>query len=118
MKILFRYLRHNPIHEDGSHLKEFLSGKETWERYLVRMERNSSWGDHLILKALCDAVGITIVVFNISNDDIRRTELVPKVNDKSDDTQFFLGHLGEYHYVSLRPKMWERTWPLSEYLAF
>ncbi|XP_061175918.1 uncharacterized protein LOC133184861 [Saccostrea echinata] len=105
-----KYLRQNPEQEDGSHLRNFLSTKETWEQYLCRMERNSSWGDHLTLKAISEAFGTTIVVFNIGKD-IRRTELVPTAPGKSSDTQFFLGHIGEYHYLSLRPKTWEKTWP-------
>ncbi|XP_062613070.1 uncharacterized protein LOC134274844, partial [Saccostrea cucullata] len=109
------YLRQNPEQEDGGHLRDFLSTKETWEQYLYRMQRNSSWGDHLTLTAISEAFRKTIIVFNIGKE-IRRTEIVPKVPGNSSDTQLFLGHIGEYHYLSLRPKTWERKWPIQAQL--
>lgn len=105
-----RYLRMNPIQKNGVHFKDFLSSKETWESYLTRMERNSTWGDHLTLQALSEVTRNTIVVLNLSQEDIRRTEIVPSDPDKS-HASLFLGHIGEYHYLSLRPKYWERIWP-------
>ena len=110
----FRYLRENPVQKDGSHLKDFLFGKETWEDYLSRMEKKSTWGDHLTLKALSEVVGETIVVFNPTSDDVRRTEIVPSASVSATDTPFFLGHIGEYHYLSLRPMNWEKKWPIRK----
>lgn len=43
------YLRHNPTHEDGTHLAMFLSN-EAWDEYLARMSRDKEWGDQLILR--------------------------------------------------------------------
>lgn len=100
----------NPIQKNGVHFKDFLSSKETWESYLTRMERNSTWGDHLTLQALSEVTRNTIVVLNLSQEDIRRTEIVPSDPDKS-HASLFLGHIGEYHYLSLRPKNWGRIWP-------
>lgn len=110
-----RYLRMNPIQKNGVHFKDFLSSKETWESYLNRMERNSTWGDHLTLQALSEVTRNTIVVLNLSQEDIRRTEIVPSDPDQS-HASFFLGHIGEYHYLSLRPKNWERIWPERAHL--
>ncbi|XP_048741504.2 uncharacterized protein LOC125655301 isoform X1 [Ostrea edulis] len=106
-----KYLRSNTTFKDGVHASSFLSG-ETLEGYLTRMEKPGEWGDHIILQALADVLMLDIVVFNVFLDDIRTTEVTAELDtDGMKTLRIYLGHLGEFHYVSLRPKQWMEDWP-------
>ena len=109
-------LRSKPLKTDGGHDSSFLSG-ETWEEYLTRMERSREWGDHIVLQALVDVYCLQVIVFNVFQEDIRRTE-VQVESDAQNERRLtvFLGHLGEFHYLSLRPNNWFKQWPYSEEL--
>ena len=62
------------------------------------------WGDHIILRAVVEVVGHTITVLNASATDAPFTKLEPKViQEDKDDKPLILGHVGEFHYTSLRP---------------
>ncbi|CAC5390904.1 unnamed protein product [Mytilus coruscus] len=105
------YLRENPCQEDGSHLMCFLS-TESWEEYLNRMNRDGEWGDHMILNAITEVIGRTVTVLNNSGNV---THLFPHTVTLSDEVTLdsvYLGHVG-MHYVSLRPKDWEKTWAMN-----
>ncbi|XP_076110285.1 uncharacterized protein LOC143079039 [Mytilus galloprovincialis] len=105
------YLRENPCQEDGSHLMCFLS-TESWEEYLIRMNRDGEWGDHMILNAITEVIGRTVTVLNNSESV---THLFPHTATLSDEVTLdsvYLGHVG-MHYVSLRPKDWEKTWAMN-----
>ncbi|XP_062609079.1 uncharacterized protein LOC134270848 [Saccostrea cucullata] len=106
-----KYLRQNPFHQDKGHLSSFLS-EETWEEYLTRMSRSGEWSDHIILQAVADLFSLEVIVFNVYRDDICRTEVKGKMcKNHQNRLTIFLGHLGEFHYLSLRPKLWLRHWP-------
>ncbi|XP_061196356.1 uncharacterized protein LOC133204619 [Saccostrea echinata] len=107
-KNALKFLRENPYQEDGSHTESFLF-TENWEQYLFRMEQNTEWCDHVILKAAVDALGLHAVVFNVYRDDIRRTEVLCR-NPSDGNITVYLGHFGEFHYLSLRPENWEKEW--------
>ena len=110
----FSYLRAIPSRNDVEHQSAFLSG-ETWEEYLTRMERSREWGDHIVLQALVDVYCLQVIVFNVFQEDIRRTEVVVESDAHNvERLTIFLGHLGEFHYLSLRPKDWFEQWPYSE----
>ncbi|XP_048754481.2 uncharacterized protein LOC125665725 [Ostrea edulis] len=107
---VLKYLRQNPLQEDGSHLEAFLFA-ETWEQYLSRMEKNIEWCDHIILRACVDALGMKAVIYNVYETDVRRTEVLPGGHQgRGECLTIYLGHFGEFHYLSLRPKNWEREW--------
>jgi hypothetical protein len=111
-----RYLRRSASFKDGNHASSFLSG-ETLEEYLTRMEKPGEWGDHIILQALADVLMLEIVVFNVYLDDIRTTEVTADLDrDAMKRLRIHLGHLGEFHYVSLRRKQWMKDWPYSKYV--
>lgn len=80
------------------------------------MEQNYQWGDHMVLKAIADALNLVVVVFNVYEDDIRRTEILSEGRPitKRQKLTIFLGHIGEFHYLSLRPLHWEKEWPYSK----
>ncbi|XP_048754505.2 uncharacterized protein LOC125665738 [Ostrea edulis] len=107
---VLKYLRKNPLQEDGSHLEAFLYS-ETWEQYLSRMEKNTEWCDHMTLKASVDALGMKAVIYNVYETDVRRTEVLPGGHQgRTECLTIYLGHFGEFHYLSLRPNNWEREW--------
>ncbi|KAK3101301.1 hypothetical protein FSP39_002540 [Pinctada imbricata] len=104
------YLRNNPLHEDGTHLEQFLS-TETWSAYLSRMSQPTQWGDHMILRAMSNMLTRNIIVCNVRPDgEVQQHEIVPMKDQRSDKVALYLGHLGEFHYMSLRPKDWEDKW--------
>lgn len=78
------------------------------------MEKPTEWCDHVLLKAAVDALGLKTVVFNVYGADIRRTEIYPvKCKKSGNDLTIYLGHMGEFHYLSLRPKDWNKEWQKS-----
>lgn len=78
------------------------------------MEKPTEWCDHVLLKAAVDALGLKTVVFNVYGADIRRTEIYPvKCKKPGNDLTIYLGHMGEFHYLSLRPKDWNKEWQKS-----
>ena len=111
---LIRYLRKHPYKDDGQHIQSFLCN-ENWEDYLERMSRTREWGDHIILQALVDAYNLKVTIFNVFENDVRHNVLQPGADTKRKLMQVFLGHIGEFHYLSLRPCHWADLWPYSKY---
>ncbi|XP_061179355.1 uncharacterized protein LOC133187979 [Saccostrea echinata] len=110
------HLNINPRKKNGDHPSSFLTD-ETWEEYLARMERPGEWGDHIALQALADVFLLEVIIFNVYQDDIRRTEVTTKSNEKiQKKLKIYLGHLGEFHYLSLRPRKWRLHWPYKALL--
>ncbi|XP_022296749.2 uncharacterized protein LOC111106385 isoform X2 [Crassostrea virginica] len=108
--VAIEYLRKHPYKEDGHHIQSFLC-KETWEGYLERMSKTREWGDHIILQALVEAYNLKVTIFNVFEDDVRHNVLQPGDDTKRKLMQVFLGHIGEFHYLSLRPCHWTDLWP-------
>lgn len=106
-------MKEHPYNGKGHHIQSFLC-MESWEDYLSRMSRTCEWSDHIILQAVTDAFNLDIVVFNVFQDDIRRTEVNPGKDTQVQRIQMFLGHIGEFHYLSLRPDHWTSLWPYSK----
>ncbi|XP_048739950.2 uncharacterized protein LOC125654185 isoform X3 [Ostrea edulis] len=113
--VAINYLKEHPYNEEGHHIQSFLC-MESWEDYLSRMSRTCEWSDHIILQAVTDAFNLEIVVFNVFQDDIRRTEVNPGKHTRVQGIQMFLGHIGEFHYLSLRPDHWKSSWPYKSIL--
>lgn len=81
------------------------------------MERSGEWGDHIMLQALVNVFFLEVVVFNVFQEDIRRTEVIAESKERvSYRLTIYLGHLGEFHYMSLRPKNWLHHWPYSRFI--
>ncbi|CAC5390894.1 unnamed protein product [Mytilus coruscus] len=106
-----KFLKKCPTHRDGTHLDSFLD-TESWDEYLRRMERKGEWGDHMVLQGVSEVTHCRILVIN---SDLVKTELNPwhSSHDKTQIDIVLLGHMGEYHYVSLRPSNWKETWAIS-----
>lgn len=62
------------------------------------------WGDHVVLLAVVEVVGHTIKILNVSEKEPHWTIMEPMYIDASKDSMHLvLGHVGEFHYISLRP---------------
>lgn len=93
------HLRSNPESEDGTHFEMFMDG-ESWSDYLNRMSQEGQWGDHLMLQAISQVTKRNIEVLHGGEN-----EEITKINTpqaKEGQASLHLGHVGEFHYVSLR----------------
>ena len=72
----------------------------TWTEYLEKMARDGTWGDHLILQAA--ARHLNCVIHIISSHPEFDVKIEPDSNSATCDVaELLLGHIYEYHYVSL-----------------
>ena len=85
---------------DGTDLFSFVSGHPTWSDYLRSMEKDGTWGDHLILHAAANYYKTRIrIISSLGNEVVLYPDgIVLNPNP------LVLGHVHEYHYVSLLPK--------------
>ena len=83
-------------------LFNFVDQKEypTWTEYLQKMAQDGTWGDHLILEAA--ARHLNCVIHIISSHPEFDVKIEPDSNSTTCDVaELLLGHIYEYHYVSL-----------------
>ena len=83
-------------------LFNFVDQKEypTWTEYLQKMARDGTWGDHLILETA--ARHLNCVIHIISSHPEFDVKIGPDLNSTTCDVaELLLGHIYEYHYVSL-----------------
>ncbi|KAL5020307.1 hypothetical protein ScPMuIL_003199 [Solemya velum] len=102
-----RYLQQNPKHEDGTHLDSFLL-HENWNQYLRRMSQPGEWGDHMMLNAITNVLGRKLVIYS-SEVGSGQTTLEP-VGGARLDGVLYISHVGQSHFVSMRPKDWRSSW--------
>ena len=74
----------------------------SWLQYLNNMSMQGTWADNLIMQAVADQLKLRIVIVE-SNENFRDVNYVQAVSLIPRLTDVFLGHLGEYHYVSTVP---------------
>ncbi|KAJ8316027.1 hypothetical protein KUTeg_006041 [Tegillarca granosa] len=103
------FLTDNPCHEDGTHLQEFLSA-ETWDEYLERMKKDGEWGDQIMLRGVAEVTGRKICIISAIGDSHNQITIEPSKAEADQSEKIFLGHIDDYHYVSLRPKNWRDIW--------
>jgi len=61
------------------------------------------WGDHVILRAIVNVLNYTIEVLNVNGSKDRWTVIEPlKTSENTPEIHLVLGHIGEFHYTSLR----------------
>ena len=91
------------LQPDGTDLFHFVHGHQTWTEYLVHMEQDGAWGDHVILCAAANYFETCIrVVSSLSHsNDVIITPHCPVDESKP----LVLGHIHEVHYVSLQPML-------------
>ncbi|XP_033758531.1 uncharacterized protein LOC117340864 isoform X2 [Pecten maximus] len=105
-----QYLRDNPCSEDGTHMQMFLP-TEKWDDYLSRMEKDGEWGDEMALRGISEVIKRQIKIISALGTDQHNQITIQPTGVESDQSQdLFLGHMDDYHYISLRPQNWEDTW--------
>ena len=99
--ILHVFLLDFPSKVDGTDLFHFVEGHATWDGYLTDMERDGTWGDHVILWAAANCYQIAIHVISSLPG---HSEVIIKPDAPFDQSKrLVLGHVHELHYVSLQP---------------
>src|ERR1700709_1057084 len=93
------------------HFAHFLDG-ETWSSYLDALETNGRWGDHIALIGLCRGLQREIRV--ISSLGVAADQTISPGGSKPAGDCLVLGHIAEWHYVSLRKAEKSETVALSD----
>ncbi len=92
----------NFLQLDGTDLFNFVDGYQTWADYLTNMERDGTWGDHVILYAAANCYQTCIcVISSLPHHDDQTVK--PDCPIDSTNRPLVLGHVHELHYVSLQP---------------
>ena len=64
---------------------------------------------------MSDFLGQKIAIFNATSEEsFNHHEILPETCDPDRTEALYLGHHGELHYVSLRPRDWEQIWANSK----
>ena len=71
----------------------------TWEEYLEKMARDGTWGDQLIIEAAARYLNCVVHIIS-SHAEIPDVYIKPE-STTCDVDELLLGHIHEYHYVSL-----------------
>ena len=103
-KMIIDYLREHPIIEsnDGKlDLRPFAYDFDSWESYLDTMENEGEWGDNIILFAAASLFRVEVQIISSLEDSVPIT--IRPLHVARQET-LYLGHLAEWHYVSLLPE--------------
>lgn len=98
------------LQPDGTELFSFVSGYPSWADYLTSMDKDATWGDHLMLYAAANCYDTSIRVINSVPD--RRDITITSNNahlTRNSASPLVLGHIQELHYVSLQPRKGTRS---------
>ena len=99
--ILRVFLLDFPSKVDGTDLFHFVKGHATWDGYLTDMERDGTWGDHVVLWAAANCYQIAIHMISSLPGLIK---LIIKPDGPFDQSKHLvLGHVHDLHYVGLQP---------------
>ena len=72
------------------------------------MKRDGTWGDHVILYATANCYKTRIRVISSQSNDHELT-ITPDSHVMISTNPLVLGHVYEFHYVSLQPKQGEAS---------
>ena len=88
-----QYLLHNP--------ELFIESntERSWQDYLNDMSREGTWADGIIIQAVANCLNLTINIAE-SFENFSPLTVIHPVNTQRNSSQVFIGHIGEYHYVS------------------
>ncbi|CAC5397909.1 unnamed protein product [Mytilus coruscus] len=96
------FLRNNPVLDfsDGTvDFRDFTVDVD-WNGYLERMERDGEWGDNTVLVAAACLFRIPILILS-SLPNSQPIRIIPR--DVALEQTLYLGHIAEFHYLSLIP---------------
>ena len=77
----------------------FVSGYPSWREYLQSMAKDGTWGDHMVLLAAANYFQSPIRIISSRDHEI----VVQPDHAVADIIPLVLGHVHEFHYVSLHP---------------
>ena len=87
------YLFHNPELFIESNIER------AWQDYLSHMSREGTWADGIIIQAVANCLNLTINIAE-SFENFSPLTVIHPVNTQRNSTHVYIGHIGEYHYVS------------------
>lgn len=73
--------------------------ERSWRDYLNHMSKEGTWADGIIIQAVANCLNLTINIAE-SLENFSPLTVINPVNTPRNSTQVFIGHIGEYHYVS------------------
>ena len=88
-----QYLLHNPELFIESNIER------SWQDYLSHMSREGTWADGIIIQAVANCLNLTINIAE-SFENFSPLTVIHPGNMQRNSTQVYIGHIGEYHYVS------------------
>ena len=95
------------LQSEGIPFFSFIESFQSWEMYLLKMERPGTWGSHLELQALSNMLGVTFCI--ITNSSVEDQSIIwlyyLKGLTQIDAPVLILGCEMEFHYHSLVPIM-------------
>ena len=114
----FRAVSHQLYGDPNSHVYIRMSGVEymkdnperfiesntesCWIEYLSNMAKQGTWADGLIIQAVADKFDLKIHIVE-TNPGFAEFNVIQAVNPCCELRFIYLGHMGEYHYVSSVP---------------
>lgn len=78
----------------------------------MRMSLQGEWGDHMMLIAISNVVGRKLVIYN-SEVSRGQTTMEPNGGVRHEGV-LYISHVGQSHFVSMRPEGWRTSWYQSE----
>ncbi|XP_052805625.1 uncharacterized protein LOC128234994 [Mya arenaria] len=93
----------------GTHYRDFMA--EDWDKYISRMMNDGEWGDHIALVGVVNVTGHSVQVLDAQGTEAAWTihDPEPGAHAHTTDHVLVLGHVGEFHYTSLRPAQLQDT---------
>ncbi|XP_022804465.1 protein NLRC3-like isoform X1 [Stylophora pistillata] len=95
---LVQFLERYPNLNDGTELYNFVDGYRSWFDYLRSMEKDGTWGDHLILYAAANSYKTCIRVISSLGHDVM---ISPNNPTDINTNPLVIGHIHERHCVNL-----------------
>ena len=76
------------------------------------MAKDDTWGDHVVLLAAANYFQTSIRIISSLDHEI----VVHPEHSVADPTPLVLGHIHEFHYVSLQPRQGKTFFPITNIL--
>ena len=89
------------LQPDGTDLFHFVDGYSSWNAYLTNIVADGTWGDHVVLRGAAKYFETCIQV--ISSLPHHHDIMICPEYDVTGSNRLVLGHVYEFHYVSLTP---------------
>ena len=74
--------------------------ESSWVQYITNMSTPETWADHLVIQAVADILNLKIYIIE-SDEHFGEFNVVEAVMPQQQPSVVYVGHLGEYHYVSI-----------------